>query len=300
LLQDHAGQVLAISGMLASADTPSHSDMDDAETADSDDEGVDLLGSSKRSASNSDNESNPSSPQKVPNSQSTPPRHTARSLLSPKTPSLASQTSQLTIHSPLPPVTQTSDALMHDASSTAPSQISDVSNIDLAAYVRKQCRSNESRLRAHVDVVGDVSSDERSEVTGSAWLSSQRTTSVSEAPSLFSTGSLHSHAIPSDHDMPKCKCLRSMRFFCFHETNHTCDGTACAQSIPAGAFGWHCADCDVDLCTNCFPINFTPVNSFDDSLGSVLSSDAPPPSDDRAAPRLQEGADAAASRLGAQ
>jgi hypothetical protein len=266
----------------------------------SDDDGDDLLGSPmQRSPSPGDDDS----PHKAPHIGSTPPRggttgHTSRRLsfsdpapLSSPVPSevsaLSSQASNISLHSTA-------------SSAVSSSVISNVSNIDLGNYVRMQGRAGESKLRATIDVVGGASADESSEVTGSGWQSSQRTSSVSQTASLYSTGSLHSHAIPSKHDVPKCKCTRSMRFFCYHESNHSCDGTGCAKPIPAGAYGWHCADCSVDLCTDCFPINFSPVNSFVDSQSSAFSINASPPKGDRAALRLQEGDVAAASRLGAQ
>jgi hypothetical protein len=178
---------------------------------------------------------------------------------------------------------------------SAASAISNVSNVDLANYIAMQGRAGESVYAARIGVVGTCSSDESSQITPASWRSSA-SSSVSQAPSLYSTGSLHSHAIPSNHAMPRCRCNRNMRFFCFHEDNHSCDDTRCANPrIPARAYGWHCADCSLDLCTTCFPISFTPDDSFIDTQSSIEALDTPP-SD--AAPRSQEGDDAAASGRG--
>jgi len=272
--------------MLDSANTPSHSDADDAQ--DGDDEGVDLLGSSKRSASNSDNDSNTSSPQKVLNSQSTPPRHTARSLQFPKTPSLSSQASQLSLQDSSLPSAHTSTS----APSQDSSVISNVSNIDLADFVAMSGRLGESRFAARVEVVGDGSSDTTSEMTGSRWNSSEAASS-SQTPSIFSTGSAHTHLTPSNFPHPRCRLNHVTDFVQYHTDNHRCDWPGCeSSSIPSGAFGWHCPQCSFDICVQCCPIDFTPESS-QITIHSSLSQ-----SDSQAAPRLQEDADAAAIRRG--
>ena len=266
---------------------------------DSDDEATDLLRRPQRTASCGDEDDVPSSPEKAPNLQSTPPR--LRYGNTPSSPSIEQQASQLSIHTPsYGTSTQASTAsdLNADCSSTsAVSSISDLSNVDLARYVAMQGRAGESEYAARVGVVGYCSSDTTSQATPVSWRSDV-SSSVSRAPSLYSNGSLHSHAIPSHHDVPRCRCLRSMRFFCFHEDNHNCDGAQCADPrIRLRSYGWHCADCNIDLCTTCFPIDFTPENSFVDSQSqSSLSIPDTPPSD--AAPRSQVGADAAASGRG--
>ncbi len=235
------------------------------------------------------------SPSKKQNSLPTPDRSRSQ----PSSPSIELQTSQLSIHTPShgtsTQASNVSNIGVHSPSASVVSSISNLSNVDLEDYVAMQGRALESKYAARIGVVGDCSSDTTSEATPVSWRSSI-SSSTSRPPSLYSNGSLHSHAIPSNHDVPRCQCRRSMRFFCFHEDNHNCDGAECAHPrIPPKSYAWHCADCDIDLCTTCFPIDFTPENSFADSQSSISLPDTLP-SD--AAPRSQVGADAAASGRG--
>ena len=187
--------------------------------------------------------------------------------------------------------------------SISSSGITDVSNVDLAAYVRMSCGKNESRYARGMDVVGAASSDETSEVTGPSWKSSDGTLSSSQTPSIFSTGSAHIHATPSDFVHPLCQRNHSTDFVQFHSANHTCDWPDCrSPAIPRAAFGWHCPACSFDICVHCWPITFSPVSSqitMASDSDHTLQLDSPAPSQpSQAAPRLQESADAAALSRG--
>jgi hypothetical protein len=145
--------------------------------------------------------------------------------------------------------------------STHASQLTLNSEVDLGEYVEMQCRQGESTYAARVCVRGDASTDETSE-SGSLSRTS-RSATPSQSPSMYSTGSLHEHLVPNGADIPLCKCKRSMTFVRFTQENHCCDNGSCLRSlIRKNAYGWHCSACDVDLCSNCFPYNWTPVDSF--------------------------------------
>ena len=111
LSEDHQGRLQALRHSLPPLHVSEITDDDAAH----DDEALDILGSGDKraAASDSDDDDAPSSPEKLPNQQHTPPRHAARLLQFPTTASLASQTSQLSIQD------------------TSDSAISNVSNIDL-------------------------------------------------------------------------------------------------------------------------------------------------------------------------
>jgi hypothetical protein len=171
---------------------------------------------------------------------------------------------------------------------------------DMGAYVDMHCGRNQSTYAARIGVLGQASSDETSQ-SGSLSQSS-RSASLSQTPSMYSTGSLHEHLVPNGADVPLCKCRRKMGFFRFVEQNHACDNPECAKDIAKNAYGWHCADCSVDICSACFPYSWTPVDSFASSLpdsSGTLKLDSPSPDDSPvAASRHQEDANAAASGRG--
>jgi hypothetical protein len=76
-----------------------------------------------------------------------------------------------------------------------------------------------------------------------------------------------------------------MIFVRFTEYNHRCDNQDCSKPIDKNVYGWHCADCDFDLCPACFPYTWTPVDSFDSAPDSAatLQLHSPPSSDNRRA-----------------
>jgi hypothetical protein len=184
--------------------------------------------------------------------------------------------------------------------SSKASQMSLQSEVDLGAYVDMHCGRGDNAYARRVGVDGDASSDETSE-SGSPLLSS-RSATQSHTPSMYSTGSLHEHLVPRDADVPLCKCRRRMGFFRFCEENHVCDNTGCDVTIEKNTYGWHCADCSMDLCSTCFPHSWTPIDSFAssaaDSAGTMQLDSLPSQTDStsplQAAPRLQASADAAA------
>jgi hypothetical protein len=63
-----------------------------------------------------------------------------------------------------------------------------------------------------------------------------------------------------------------MIFVRFTEHNHQCDNPDCSKPIVKNIYGWHCADCDFDLCPVCFPYTWTPVDSFDSAATLQLHS----------------------------
>jgi hypothetical protein len=178
---------------------------------------------------------------------------------------------------------------------------------DMGGYVAKQGRRGESKYQPLIYVKGAASSDETSE-DGSMQPSSQSAT-TSCTPSVFSTGTHHPHAIPPSsryyNDLPPCpKCRHSLQFGQYHDGNHACDCAHCTSPvIPEKGWGWHCPQCSVDYCVepSCIPIDWEPISSYPSTLDSAASSQTlqlssqPSPS---AAPRHQDGADAAASGRG--
>ena len=149
--------------------------------------------------------------------------------------------------------------------STKTSQLSLNSELDLGAYVDQQCGRSDNAFAGRMRVYGDASTDETSD-SGSLPPSS-RSASLSLTPSLYSTGSLHSHLVPRGAEVPGCmRCRRSMGFFRFLEENHSCDNGECGKPFARNSYGWHCADCDVDLCSECWPYSWTPVDSFESSI----------------------------------
>ena len=171
----------------------------------------------------------------------------------------------LSLIQPNPPL-PTSESL-----STKTSQMSLTSEVDMGSYVDKECGRNDNAFASRIRVYGGASSDETSE-SGSL-LPSSRSASLSQAPSMFSTGSLHEHLVPRDAEVPGCtKCRRHMGFFRFIEENHSCDSESCGKTIARNAYGWHCADCDVDLCAGCWPYTWSPVDSFASSIPESAAS----------------------------
>ena len=123
-------------------------------------------------------------------------------------------------------------------------------------------------------VHGFASADESSEEDSCSYTS--HTSSNSDIPSLYSTGSFHHHPVPSNYNLPIClKCRRPCQFGQHHSDNHNCDCPDCIHGdevFLTGTFAFHCAHCDFDICVSCHPINWVPESSLPDSLASDLSS----------------------------
>ncbi len=127
-------------------------------------------------------------------------------------------------------------------------------------------------------------------------------------PDFRARGSMfHPHPRPTNADAAPClKCKRDMENGLFTEANHRCDVAACASDIPARTYGWHCAHCDVDICTTCCPYTWeveppSSLESYDlamQSQHSQIQDGAVAGVDEQAALRHQEGAGAAASGRG--
>jgi hypothetical protein len=184
-----------------------------------------------------------------------------------------------------------------DSASSSPtlaSPLSNVSDKDLGRLVELTCGQGDNHYAARVGVRGLLSPDETSE-SGSFRSSGIASGSASQTRSIFSTGSFHPHATPNGIDLPLCSARHTMQFGRFSQANHRCDNSDCCADIPQGKFGWHCEICSFDICSNCFPFDWEPVPSqstLQDSMSTLqLSSQSSSPP---AAPRLQEGADAAA------
>ena len=263
-----------------------------SEVIDGDDEVVDLTSThpSPRRTERDRGSPDHTSPTKAA-AISTPPRNHGLER-TPRNPTGLSPPTSPTEHSPV----NSGGPLPPPSLSTQASQLSLHSDVDMGAYVDMHCGKHESIYAGRVGVRDAASSDETSE-TGSLPPSS-RSASLSQTPSMYSTGSLHEHQIPRGADTPQCTCRRAMIFVRFTQQNHACDNTGCSKPIARNAYGWHCADCDVDVCSICFPHSWTPEDSFTSSVpdsSSTLALESPPPSDHgQAAPRLQGGDGAAA------
>jgi hypothetical protein len=194
-----------------------------------------------------------SSPAKSPSIGTTPPRdnglgRTARTAILHQQPLSPTASPNLQLQSLS---SQTSQISLQ-------SQISNVSDIDLSEYVSKQGRKHledESRFAAPI-----------------------------QTPSLYSTGSIHQHLVPSGFDIPLCPNRHPLQFVRYCNNNHECDNADCHDRvIPNNSFGWRCSFCDVDYCTTCMPITWQPdTGSIESSLvesqrSSILSSPSPLP-----------------------
>ena len=162
------------------------------------------------------------------------------------------------------PSTSPADQLLTMSLSSGSSSIT--SSTDLGNLVKMKGSKTESKYRASIGVRAQTSPDESSEATDVSDYVSDASSSTSDTPSIFSVGSFHHHAVRPGFELPTCKkCRRPFQFGCFHNDNHTCDGSECVlfgSPMNAGNWGWHCAHCSIDLCTACERIDWIPYSSM--------------------------------------